>query len=223
MWCKAQHQISMEHFYVFMVNSFWDSANIVSGCLRESTHLHLLWQCQMIVQAFKHHMNERQSCLKALKQCGLNWISTLEMRGRSIAWLPGQEWTVRGKLMWEWRMGIANPKNCGHLLLLYPPSYLDGNLPFSFTDSRGWPGFPTHCCRQWHQQGHSLFTSPFASSFSKLPHNLLPLAFLWQHSPSLVAHLTGPQILPRKCGTGQAVIAISTIIFFSKWFINKAY
>lgn len=74
MWCKAQHQISMEQFYVFMVNSFWDSANNVLGCLRESTHLHLLWQCQMIVQAFKHHMNERQSCLKALKQCGLNWI-----------------------------------------------------------------------------------------------------------------------------------------------------
>lgn len=150
-------------------------------------------------------------------------FATLETRGWSIAWLPGQGWTVRGKLTREWRMGIANPKNCGQLLLLYPPWCRSRNLPFFFTDSRGWPEFPTHCCRQWHQQGRSLFTSPFACSFSKQPHNLLPLAFLWQHSPSLFAHLTGPQILPRKCGTGQAVIAISTIIFFSKWFINMAY
>lgn len=109
MWRKAQHQISMEQFYVFMVNSFWDSANIVLGCLRESTHLHMLRQCQMIVRAFNHHMNECQGCLKALEQCGLNWIlppwrwgagallSFLLRKGDEKEGAAELEWRVRGK------------------------------------------------------------------------------------------------------------------------------
>lgn len=110
MWCKAQHQISTEQSCVFMVNSFWDSANIFLGCLRESTHLHMLWQCQMIVRAFKHHMNERQSCLKAHKQCGLNWIlppwrwgagallSSLSRKRDEKEEGEELEWRVRGKI-----------------------------------------------------------------------------------------------------------------------------
>ena len=131
-------------------------------------------------------------------------FAALEMRGWSIAQLLVKE---RG---WEGRNSRA--EKCGQVLLLLPPSFPSRNLPSFHTNGRGCPGFPTLCCGQWCQQCHGLFTSPFDCFFPKVLYNLLPLAFLWQHLPSLVAHLTGPQILPGQYITGHAVTANSTIV-----------
>lgn len=129
----------MEQFYVFMVNSFWDSANIVLGCLRQSTHLHMLWQCQMIVGAFKDHMNECQSCLKALEQCRLNSILPPWRSGASdlLSFLlrkgkKQQSWNreSEGKSMWEERTGAGKPEKCWQLLLPCPSSHRWQGIPW---------------------------------------------------------------------------------------------
>lgn len=138
----------MEQFYVFMVNSFWDSTNTALGCLRESTHLHMLWQCQIIAEAFNHHMNERQSCLKALKQCRLNWIlpSWRWGAGALFSFLLRKgdkeesaelEWKVKEITEERQEERTGKPEKCGQLLLLCPAaSSPSRNLPFCCTNGR---------------------------------------------------------------------------------------
>lgn len=136
-----------------------------------------------------------------------------------------QSWNgeSEGKLMWEGRKGIGKPEKYGQLLLLCSPSCPSRNLPSFRTNERECPGFQTLCCRQSRQQGHGLFTSPFACSFPKLPHNLLPLAFLWQHPPSLVTHLTGPDsalaVQHRSCSYSKP--SSSHLETFIQWMIYK--